>query len=272
VPFHVEERERRVEILLYGAVSGTDRVRHGRLDPFLERAEWSQEPDSVYRFTLHLGSQPWGWDASWTDAGLSVRVRQPPTVDPAAPLRGLVVVVDPGHGGAERGAPGPTSLAEADANLFVALRLEEALEQAGARVIMTRTADVTVPLYTRTRIAESADAHLLVSIHHDAFPDGVNPFRNYGTGVYYFHPHSADLAQQVLVELLGVTGLRDLGTVRASLALARPRWMPAILTESMFMMVPQQEAALRSPEMQERLARAIARGMEEFVRRNAVAR
>ena len=272
VPFHVEERERRVDILLYGAISGTDRVRHGQLDPFLERAEWSQEPDSVYRFTLHLGSQPWGWDANWTGAGLAVRVRRPPTVDPAAPLRGLLVVVDPGHGGAERGARGPTSLAEADANLFVALRLEEALERAGARVIMTRTADVTVPLYTRTRIAESANAHLLVSIHHDAFPDGVNPFRNYGTGVYYFHPHSADLARQVLVELLGVTGLRDLGTVRASLALARPRWMPAILTESMFMMVPQQEAALRAPEMQERLAHAIARGMEEFVRRNAVTR
>jgi len=272
VPLHVEEGERRVDILLYGAISGTDRIRLGPFDPFLDRAEWSQDQDSVYRFTLYLGAQPWGWDASWTDAGLAVRIRRPPTVNPAAPLDGLLIVVDPGHGGGERGASGPTSLAEADANLYVALALRDALERAGARVIMTRDADVTVPLYARTFTAESAGAHLLVSVHHDAFPDGVNPFRNYGTGVYYFHPHSADLARQVQRELQRATGLRDLGIVRASLALARPRWLPAILTEGMFMMVPQQEAALRSPEMQQRLGEAIARGMEEFVRRNALLR
>ncbi len=272
VPLHVEEGERRVDILLYGAISGTDRIRLGAFDPFLDRAEWSQEQDSVYRFTLYLGAQPWGWDASWTDAGLAVRIRRPPTVDPAAPLEGLLIVVDPGHGGSERGAPGPTSLAEADANLYVALALRDALERAGARVIMTRDDDATVPLYARTFTAESAGAHLLVSVHHDAFPDGVNPFRNYGTGVYYFHPHSADLARQVQRELQRATGLRDLGIVRASLALARPRWLPAILTEGMFMMVPQQEAAMRSPEMQERLGQAIARGMAEFVRRNAFLR
>ena len=272
VPLQVEEGERRVDILLYGAISATDRIRLGPSDPFLERAEWRQEPDSVYRFTVYLGAQPWGWDASWTDAGLAVRIRRPPTVDPDAPLDGLLIVVDPGHGGSERGARGPTALAEADANLHVALALRDALERAGARVIMTRDADATVPLYARTYTAESAGAHLLVSIHHDAFPDGVNPFRNYGTGVYYFHPHSADLARQVQRELQRATGLRDLGIVRASLALARPRWLPAILTEGMFMMVPQQEAALRSPEIQRRLGEAIARGMEEFVRRNAFLR
>jgi N-acetylmuramoyl-L-alanine amidase len=129
-----------------------------------------------------------------------------------------------------------------------------------------------VPLYARTYAAESAGAHLLVSVHHDAFPDGVNPFRNYGTGVYYFHPHSAEFARQVQRELQRATGLRDLGIVRASLALARPRWLPAVLTEGMFMMVPQQEAALRSPAMQRRLGEAIARGMEAFVLRNAIVR
>ncbi|MFO7261189.1 MAG: N-acetylmuramoyl-L-alanine amidase [bacterium] len=272
VPLHVEEGERRVDILLYGAVSATDRIRLGPFDPFLDRAEWSQEQDSVYRFTLYLGAQPWGWDASWTDAGLAVRIRRPPTVDANAPLDGLLVVVDPGHGGSERGARGPTALAEADANLAVALALRDALQRAGARVIMTREEDVTVPLYARTYAAESAGAHLLVSVHHDAFPDGVNPFRNYGTGVYYFHPHSAEFARQVQRELQRATGLRDLGIVRASLALARPRWLPAVLTEGMFMMVPQQEAALRSPAMQRRLGEAIARGMEAFVLRNAIVR
>jgi len=83
-------------------------------------------------------------------------------------LKGVTIVIDPGHGGLERGAVGPTGLMEKDINLTVALYLRDMLEEAGARVVMTRDGDYTVSLRQRIEIAHRADADLLVSIHHNA--------------------------------------------------------------------------------------------------------
>jgi N-acetylmuramoyl-L-alanine amidase len=87
--------------------------------------------------------------------------------------------------------------------------------------------------------------------------------------VYYYQPHSVDLAMITLEELLEELGTRDIGIGRADLALVRPSWMPSILSETMFMMVPQQEAALRDPLVQERIARAHIDALERFLRSRA---
>jgi N-acetylmuramoyl-L-alanine amidase len=65
--------------------------------------------------------------------------------------------------------------------------------------------------------------------------------------------------------MLEELGLRDIGYGRADLALVRPTWMPSVLSETMFMMVPEQEAALRDPAVQERIARAHVRALESFL-------
>jgi N-acetylmuramoyl-L-alanine amidase len=118
-------------------------------------------------------------------------------------------------------------------------------------------------------MATEWNAHVLLSLHNNAFPDGVNPFVNHGTSVYYFQPHSVDLAKLTLRELLDELGMRDIGIGRADLALVRPSWMPSILSETLFMMVPQQEAALRDALVQERIARAHLRALEAFLRERA---
>jgi N-acetylmuramoyl-L-alanine amidase len=69
--------------------------------------------------------------------------------------------------------------------------------------------------------------------------------------------------QAGLVQELGV---RDLGFGRGDLALVRPTWMPAILTEGLFMMVPEQEAALRSEEGRRRYAAGVLAGVRTFLR------
>jgi N-acetylmuramoyl-L-alanine amidase len=97
----------------------------------------------------------------------------------------------------------------------------------------------------------------------------VNPFINNGTSTYYYHPHSVDLAQSLQRELLAELGLKDIGYGRADLALVRPTWMPAVLTETSFMMVPEQEAGLKNPAWLERIAKAHVRGLEAFARQRA---
>jgi len=82
----------------------------------------------------------------------------------------IIVALDPGHGGEDPGAIGPTGLREKDVVLAVGLALREKLNAVpGMRVMMTRDADFFVPLQDRVRKARRVQADLFVSIHADAF-------------------------------------------------------------------------------------------------------
>ena len=125
-------------------------------------------------------------------------------------------------------------------------------------------ADVPLDLGPRITLAESSEADVLVSIHNNALPDGVNPFTNNGTSVFYNHAASLPLARAVQRGLVRQLGLRDLGVARGDLALVRPTWQPSILTEGLYMIVPEQEAALRSSEGQQRYAQGVLDGLRTW--------
>jgi N-acetylmuramoyl-L-alanine amidase len=93
-----------------------------------------------------------------------------------------VVVIDPGHGGVDPGAVGPTGYNEKTANFRIAQYLKEYLEnQLGLKVIMTRSADSYLDLKKRTAVANVANADLFISVHNNASPSR-NP---YGITTYY---------------------------------------------------------------------------------------
>jgi N-acetylmuramoyl-L-alanine amidase len=270
LPFQVLQDEHTLHIDVFGATSQINFFQHGAVDPLVGHAEWRQLADRVFRVSTRLTEPVWGYHTFFDQAGaLVLRIRRPPRIDTAAPLRNLLIVVDPGHGGEDRATRGPTGLTEADANLFISQRLRAQLQALGARVVMTRETDRTVPLAERPRMAADSGAHILYSVHNNAFPDGVNPWVNAGTSMYYYHPHSADLARLLQHEMLEELGLRDIGYGRADLALVRPTWMPSVLSETMFMMIPEQEAALRDPAVQERIAAAHVRALQRFLLQRA---
>jgi N-acetylmuramoyl-L-alanine amidase len=263
VPYRIEVDGDRLTLTLYGAYSNTDWLQYGPRDSFLQAARWEQVASDRYLLHIDLRGQPWGYRARYRRGTLALEIRKPPTIDPQRPLAGRTVVVDPGHPPA--GATGPTRLYEGEANLAIAFKLKRLLEEEGARVILTRADRSVVRLYDRSDLAELLDAELLISIHNNALPDGVNPFERHGTSVYYFQRHSLDLARALQQSLVQTMGLRDLGFGRASLALVRPTWMPAALTEGAFMMIPDQEAGLRNPTYQEAYARGVLLGIREFL-------
>lgn len=95
---------------------------------------------------------------------------KPPATAAAAMDRLIVIALDPGHGGEDPGAVGPTGLKEKDVVLAVALKLRERLQaNPNIRVLMTRDKDFFVPLQDRVRKARRVQADLFVSIHADAF-------------------------------------------------------------------------------------------------------
>jgi N-acetylmuramoyl-L-alanine amidase len=271
LPYEVEPTERGATITFYGATGRTGFMGYGRTDPFVEQVRWEQPADDVYRVHFDLSQPLWGVWHGWNERGnLELRLRRPPTVDPRSPLRGLRIAVDAGH--PPGGAIGPTRLTEADANLMVTRRLVPMLERAGAQVIEIRPDTATVPLIRRPIIAMQNDAHLLVSVHFNAFPDGVNPFERHGTIMFYYWPYSLEFARHLQREILAELRLPDRGVRFQDLALPRTPWMPSVLTETAFMMIPEIEAALRDPGVQQRIAEAHFRAIESFLREQTARR
>ena len=128
--------------------------------------------DALGEFIARV-EQPVGKPAA--SAPAAVQTPAPAAPAEAAPLpesidRLVIVALDPGHGGEDPGAIGPTGLREKDVVLQIALQLRERLnEQRGMRAMLTRDADFFVPLHERVRKARRVQADLFVSIHADAF-------------------------------------------------------------------------------------------------------
>jgi N-acetylmuramoyl-L-alanine amidase len=266
VPFRIEELDRRLALVLYGADGDVDWVRYGPTDPdsLVRRIDWRQEPGRIVRLDIELARPVWGYRSRWSGNDLILEIRRPPELDRGNPLKGRLIAIDPGHPPA--GATGPTGLREAEANLAVSLKVAKLLEEAGARGVLTRGGDVPVDLVRRVPIADSLGAELLVSIHQNALPDGLNPFVNHGTSVFYNHPRSLPLARAIQRRLVERFKVRDLGVAWADLAVTRATWMPSVLVEGLHIIMPEHEAALRTEKGRELYARGVVDGIRDYLR------
>lgn len=265
--YFVEERENAIELTLYDSRGGTDQVNYPTSDSLVRHVEWVQVQSDRVRYTVHLSRAPFGYLVLYEQDALVLRVRRPPPAVPlsTSPLAGLTIAVDAGH--PPGGAIGPTGLTEPEAALAVAFIVERLLTERGATPVLTRRTNEPVDLGLRPVLARRAGAHAFVSIHYNAYGDGVNPFAMpNGTEVYFYRPHSEPLARAIQVRQVAYQPLADQGVYYRSLAVVRTPWMPAVLAEGGFMMIPEQEHAMKTPEFQERYARAIVDGLEAFFR------
>ncbi|UCD83399.1 MAG: N-acetylmuramoyl-L-alanine amidase [Deltaproteobacteria bacterium] len=99
---------------------------------------------------------------SESEAAKGSRIR-----DRQKPVSGIIVI-DPGHGGQEKGAVGPTGIMEKDICLAIAKRLEKLVNKSGLKAILTRRRDGNISLKERTAIANRYQADLFISIHANA--------------------------------------------------------------------------------------------------------
>jgi N-acetylmuramoyl-L-alanine amidase len=267
VPFRIDEHERSVSVTLYGARADIDWVQYGETDSPVRALSWDQRAQDEVTIAVQLDAAVWGYSARWQGRDLLVAIRRPPVIDIEHPLRGRTVLLDPGH--PPGGSTGPSGQREPEVTLAVARLARQLLEERGARVSLTRDADTAVSLTARVNMAQRGGADVLVSIHTNGLPDGINPFENHGTSTYYFHPRSLPLARAVNRAIAAAFGTRDLGVGRGDLALARPTWLPAILVEGLFQMMPEHDGWLATEEGRRRYAQAIVDGLEVFFARRA---
>jgi N-acetylmuramoyl-L-alanine amidase len=226
--------------------------------------------------------------------------------------RQMVIALDPGHGGQDPGAIGPSGTREKDVVLQIARRMATLIDrEPGMRAVLVRTGDYYVPLADRRRIA--ADRHradVFISIHADAFTDsrahGASVFAlshrgatsaraeylarvandsDRVAGVYQeersnnslltvladmttsgsLH-HSMVLGRMILEELGEVTKLHgDRRRVeQAGFAVLREPGMVSLLLETGFISNRQEERNLRDANHQERISRAVVKGLHSY--------
>ncbi|MBC8204738.1 N-acetylmuramoyl-L-alanine amidase [bacterium] len=249
-----------IRLRLYGIESHLDRVRYS--GDYIKRVDWKQEDAQTMLIDVIVKSpRLWGYKPEITEGGFVLHVKHPPDIPK---IKGLKIAVDAGHGGGEFGAVGPTRLLEKDVNLDIAKKLADLLRKNGAEVLMIREDDSTVDLYRRVDIAEAWGADIFISVHNNALPEGINPFLNHGTGVHFYHPHSADLARCIHRSLVKELKLQDDGLYYHDLAVARASGMLSVLVEAAFIMHPQEEAMLREDDFRKKTAYAVFKGIENF--------
>ena len=189
-------------------------------------------------------------------------------------MKGRRIAIDPGHGGSDSGAIGPTGIMEKSITMRVSRELKRLLEAEGATVILTRTGDTEVSekgasatsveeLQARCDIANRNAADIFISIHLDAFssPDAR------GTTGYYYVGGSADskrLADCVKRHVIQHIGTFDRGTKGENFYVCRHTDMPAMLLETAFISNPQEEQMMNSANGVEQAANGIAEGLAEY--------
>lgn len=200
-----------------------------------------------------------------------------------APLAGMRIVVDPGHGGMDGGAS-IGEVVEKDITLALGKELEKELKHLGAEVVMTRSNEedavaehnpkATFPtirarkradLQLREEMIANTEADLFISVHVNSIPDA----RWRGAQVFYHKEGHVDGAA-VAKAIQGAIREHIGNTEREALAikevyLLKKATVPAVLVETGFLSNPEELKLLTSKDYQKKMAEAIADGIEEYV-------
>lgn len=212
---------------------------------------------------------------------ISDKTSEPPAISrpPGMPrrLQGLLVVVDPGHGGSQKGAVGPSGLREKDVNLDIALRLKQLLLDAGANPVLTREDDSTLAdLHTRPLLANQLGAALFISIHCNSNP-GTSKLRGTETYFHMQNPVSRSLAACIQRGVTRTAGTKDRGIrsdsirfPRSGFAVLRGASVPAVLVEVAYINNPDDEKLLSDPEFRQRVAEGILSGVRLYIEGDAL--
>jgi N-acetylmuramoyl-L-alanine amidase len=215
-----------------------------------------------------------------------------------------VVVLDPGHGGADFGARGASGGLEKGVALGVAKRIGSELEGAGFRVVYTRSDDSFVTLAERTEIANRSGGDLFLSVHANSAPDAeAAGFETYflsldasddearrvataENGVFGLEgsaPDSGNIVGDILGDMIRTRHLRvssdvaraiqhnlgelpgsSRGVKQAPFVVLMGVNMPAVLIETGFLTNPVEEGRLARRSHQKAIARAITRALQPF--------
>ncbi len=216
-----------------------------------------------------------------------------------------VVIIDPGHGGKDPGAIGPTGLKEKDVTLGIALYLGKLLKGAGIPTYLTRSKDEFVYLENRTNFANQKNGFIFVSLHansvikHRPSAEGIETFvlssKYIGASARDVadrenrasraHPevdtdlaliiadleesanikYSLDFAEIVQKKLVNYLKLEDRGVKQAPFVVLKGANMVAVIVEVAFISNPKEEKLLKNNEFKQKSAQALFEAIKYYI-------
>ena len=243
-----------------------------RFDPIetkvVNRSNAFKLPSSIENnlFLNYQNDKPlFGYYLEKFDKGYLLTVKKAPKISRIKPLKNLRIVVDPGHGGSEKGACA-FNLEEKNINLQISKKLKKELQRKGAKVYLTRSKDKKVPLYDRPLFALEKNADIMLSIHQNSLPNPKDIDKKHGVGPYYYHNQAKPLASKIQDNLLYTTGFRDDGVNFASFVLTRPTMPVSVLVECGYIIRKEEAEKISDSKFQAVIARAIAKGVEDYIK------
>ncbi len=204
--------------------------------------------------------------ASWKLSELTANVSKE---EKKAKKEEVVIIVDPGHGGEDPGKVGINDVLEKDLNLQIAKKVKKLLEEAGIKIVMTRTND-KVPdakkedLNQRVQLINETKPKLALCIHQNSYPDA----KIKGAQVFYhtITPEAEDVASIVQEQLRTVdpTNTRQIKENDTYFMLKNSQ-VPTIIVECGFLTNPDEAAKLTQEEYQDQIAQAICEGVVKWL-------
>ena len=245
---------------IFGATNNTNWITQLQSAKEIKNVTYEQIQDGIFRVTIFLKSkQHWGHSLYYKGNVLTVRIKQQPK---SLALSNLTIAIDAGHGGSNTGAGGPTGSSEKELALAVSLRLQEALENEGVKVIMTRTTEKFVDNKERILLYRDNEPDLLISIHLNSSGD---PIKSGGTSTMYKYIGFRNLSYFINKRMLQL-GLKEYGNIGAfNFMLNSPTEYPNALIETLFLSNPEEEALIMDPNFQQKMADKIVVGIKDFL-------
>ncbi|MEE1011712.1 MAG: N-acetylmuramoyl-L-alanine amidase, partial [Acutalibacteraceae bacterium] len=197
---------------------------------------------------------------------------------PSSSLKGYTIMLDPGHGGIDGGAPCAVSSAsfgvEKNINLSIATKIKELLEAEGATVLMTRTTDKWVCYADRNAHVRNKNPDMFISVHCDSSATASAM----GTSAYYYRAYSQPLAKAIHEKLVNaykteiyknqdqsVINKVSRGANFYAFRVARVEECPAILIEYGFVSNTVECEILQTAANRDILAAATVEGIKEYI-------
>ncbi len=265
VAYKVQENGTNIELSIYGIKQTKEFIDTLTNQKIFPSAQIKPSTNNNIVINFPSTERLWGYDCYYLDNTLVFKKRKTPSIDQSNPLKDIVITIDPGHGGWDAGAVGPTGEKEKNINFDVAKKLGTELEKSGAKVVYTRTDDTNIDLYERVNISKVNNSLISISVHANALPDGGNPYIKHGTSTYYYNQESKELAQTIKSKLVQNLGTADDGTSKASFVLTRATSPLSILVEVAYMIHPQEYQLLLNEDFRQKAALSIAEGIKTYL-------
>lgn len=156
------------------------------------------------------------------------------------PLKGIVIMIDPGHGGHDTGGISlyGTAYSEKDLVLHLSYRLMHKLEEKGATVLLTRADDHFVSLYDRLRLSRHFLPDLFLSMHTDSLGETSDLSKVRGASAFFRHGNAEGLARAIAKTIYDRSELNSRGASEYNFYVCRGTWTPSLLLENGFACSP----------------------------------